>query len=240
MGQIKYRLRHNILEFDSAKTYKVLFQEVMSHSIIQRKILSIPQYFMLLLETIQVKNGQFQNIEYHNHRFNKSRKDLFNINDFQALETLIKIPSDCLDDVFRCRVIYTKEIQEVTFTPYLYKEIKTLKLVDIGDWNYSHKYADRSFMTNLLNENKDFDEIIMVKNGFITDCTIANLAFWDGENWHTPLTPLLKGTKRQQLLDSQEIMEREIRVEELKEYEGVCLINAFRGLERKNLVTEFH
>ncbi len=187
---------------------------------------------MLLLETIQVKNGQFQNIGYHNHRFHKSRKDLLNIDEFQALENLIKVPSDCVDGIFRCRVIYEKQIEEVTFTPYIYKDIRTLKLVDIGNWDYSNKYADRSFMTNLLNENKDYDEIIMVKNGFITDCTVANLAFFDGSNWFTPSTPLLKGTKRQQLLDRQEIMEREIRVEDLDMYQGICLINAFRGLSK--------
>lgn len=195
---------------------------------------------MQLLETIQVKNGQFQNIEYHNNRFNNSRYDLFKINKFQALESSIKVPLEYSKGIFRCRVIYEKEIQAVTFTPYKHKEIKKMKLVDICNWEYSNKYADRSFMTNLLNENKDFDEVIMVKNGFVTDCTIASLAFWDGKNWFTPSTPLLKGTKRQQLLDSQQIMEREIRIEDLEKYQGVCLINAFRGLERKNLVTEFH
>ena len=195
---------------------------------------------MQLLETIQILNGTFQNIEYHNVRFNNSRKELYDVNESLQLENLIKIPVECSEGNFRCRVIYEKEIEEVTFSPYIYKEIKTVKLVDIGNWDYSYKYADRSFMTNLLNENKDFDEVIMVKNGFITDCTIANLAFFDGTNWFTPSMPLLKGIKRQQLLNSQEIMEREIRVEDLKNYEGVCLINAFRELERKNLVTEFH
>ncbi len=195
---------------------------------------------MQLLETVQVKEGKFQNIEYHNNRFNSSRLDLFKIDEFQQLENRLKIPSDCCEGIFRCRIIYEKEIQEVTFTSYIHKEIKTLKLVDIGDWDYSYKYADRSFITNLLKENKDFDEVIMVKNGFITDCTIANLAFYDGSTWFTPSTSLLKGTKRQQLLDNEEIMEREIKVEDLENYEGVCLINAFRGLERKNLVTEFH
>ncbi len=187
---------------------------------------------MQLLETIQLKNGQLQNIEYHNYRFNKSKYDLFKLGEIQSLESLIKIPSDCYEGIFRCRVLYEKEIEEVTFTPYIYKEIKTLKLVDICNWDYSYKYAYRSFMTHLLNENKDFDEVIMVKNGFITDCTIANLAFWDGKNWFTPSTPLLKGTKRQQLLDSQEIIEREIKVEDLADYEGVCLINAFRDLSK--------
>jgi 4-amino-4-deoxychorismate lyase len=108
--------------------------------------------------------------------------------------------------------------------------------VDIGDWNYSFKYADRSFMNDLLTENKDFDEVIMTQHGFITDCTIANLAFWDGSNWFTPSTPLLKGTKRQQLLDRQEITEKEIKIEDLGKYEGVCLINAFRDLSRTSLI----
>jgi 4-amino-4-deoxychorismate lyase len=191
---------------------------------------------MQLLETIQVRNGQFQNIEYHNKRFNTSRLELFGLDDFQTLENLIKIPSECSEGIFRCRLVYELAIQEATFTPYIYKEIKTLKLVDIGDWDYSYKYADRSFMTNLLNENQDFDEVIMTQHGFITDCTIANLAFWDGSNWFTPSTPLFKGTKRQQLLDRQAIIEREVKVEDISEYEGVCLINCFRNLELQNLI----
>jgi 4-amino-4-deoxychorismate lyase len=191
---------------------------------------------MQLLETIQVRYGQFQNIEYHNKRFNTSRLELFGLDDFQSLENLIKIPSEYSEGIFRCRVVYEKEIQEVTFTPYIYKEIKTLKLVEIGDWDYSYKYADRSFMTKLLTKNKDFEEVIMTQNGFITDCTIANLAFWDGLNWFTPSTPLLKGTKRQQLLDRQAITETGIRIEDLGKYEGVCLINAFRDLSRTSLI----
>ena len=190
---------------------------------------------MQLLETIQVRDGQFQNIEYHNKRFNTSQLELFGLATFQCLENLIKIPSECSEGIFRCRVMYEKEIQSVTFTPYIYKEIKTLKLVDIGDWDYSYKYADRSFMTNLLAENKDFDEVIMTQHGFITDCTIANLAFWDGTSWFTSATPLLKGTKRQQLLDKQKIIEGKIGVEDLGKYESVCLINAFRDLSVTSL-----
>jgi len=191
---------------------------------------------MQLLETIQICYGQFQNIEYHNKRFNISRLELFGLDVLQTLENLIKIPSECSEGIFRCRVVSEKEIQEVTFTPYIYKEMKTLKLVEIGDWDYSHKYADRSFMNNLLTENKEFDEVIMTQNGFITDCTIANLAFRDGSNWLTPSTPLLKGTKRQQLIDRQTIIVTQIRIEDLGKYEGVCLINAFRELSLKSLI----
>ncbi len=191
---------------------------------------------MQLLETIQVRDGQFQNIKYHNLRFNNSRKELFGIEENIKIQELIEMPSECSEGIFRCRIVYDKEIMGLTISPYIYKEIKKLKLVDIGDWEYSHKYSDRSFLTHLLHENKEFDEVIMVQHGFITDCTIANLVFWDGKHWVTSSTPLLKGTKRQQLLDSQRIIEREIRVDDLSKYKGVCLINAFRELREINLV----
>ena len=191
---------------------------------------------MQILETIYLKNGQFQNIEYHNQRFNDAQLEIFGIIKKTDLSKIIEIPSDYRGGIFRCRVIYEKDIQEVTFTPYLYKVIQSLKLIDIGDWDYQHKYADRSFMKQLLENNPEADEVIMTKNGFITDCTIANLAFYDGKNWFTPSTPLLRGTKRSQLLDKVLITEREIRVTDIYQYEGVCLINCFRNLELENLI----
>ena len=191
---------------------------------------------MKLLETIYLKDGQFQNIDYHNQRFNETRKAIFDNDETKDLSDLIEIPNEYKTGDFRCRVIYEDEIESVNFIKYNQKEIKKLRLIDIENWNYQYKYADRSFLNKLLEENPDVDEVIMTKNGFITDCTIANLAFYDGKNWFTPSTPLLKGTKRLQLLDKQMITEREIRVPDISQYEGVCLINCFRNLELENLV----
>ena len=191
---------------------------------------------MKLLETIYLKAGQLQNIDYHNQRFNTSRKVVFGKNETEDLMDLIPIPNEYQSENYRCRVIYEEEIESISFIKYVQKDIKNLKLVDIENWDYQHKYADRDFLNALLAQNSDVDEVIMTKNGFITDCTIANLAFWDGDNWFTPSTPLLKGTKRQQLLDKQLIAEREIRVDDISQYEGVCLINCFRNLELENLI----
>jgi 4-amino-4-deoxychorismate lyase len=191
---------------------------------------------MKLLETIYLKDGQWQNIDYHNQRFNESRRAIFDIDETIDLTDLIEIPDEYKTADYRCRVIYESEIESVSFVKYVPKEIKKLRLVDIGNWNYEYKYADRDFLNKLLAENSDVDEVIMTKNGFITDCTIANLAFYDGKNWFTPTTPLLKGTKRQQLLDKPMITEREIRIKDISQYEGVCLINCFRNLELENLV----
>lgn len=192
--------------------------------------------FMQLLETIQVKDGQLQNIEYHNARMMASKYFLFGKIELADISKMIFIPVEYKTGEYRCRVIYESDIEEVNFIPYKEKSIKKLKLIDINDWNYQHKYAERGFLNKLLEENTDVDEVIMTKNGFITDCTIANLAFYDGKNWFTPSTPLLKGTKRSQLLDKGLITEREIRIEDISQYEGVCLINCFRNLELENLV----
>ena len=191
---------------------------------------------MQLLETIYLKDGQFQNIEYHNARIVNSQKDLFGKISPINIDKNIRIPTENKVGAYRCRVIYESDIEEVSFIPYKEKPIKKLKFIDIEDWDYSYKYADRSFMSNLLNNNPEADEVIMTKNGFITDCTIANLAFYDGKNWFTPSTPLLRGTKRSQLLDKVLITEREIRVTDIYQYEGVCLINCFRNLGLENLI----
>ena len=191
---------------------------------------------MQLLETIYLKDGQFQNIEYHNARIANAQKDLFERISTINIDKNIKIPTENKIGEYRCRLIYNTDFQEISFIPYKQKPIKKLKLVDIGDWNYQYKYADRSFLNKLLEENSDVDEVIMTQHGFITDCTIANLAFYDGRNWFTPSTPLLKGTKRSQLLDKGLITEREISVADIYQYEGVCLINCFRNLGLKNLI----
>ena len=191
---------------------------------------------MQLLETIYLKDGQLQNIEYHNARMTTSRFFLSgNINSIDVSRTFF-IPTEYRTGEYRCKVIYENDVEEVSFIPYTEKPIKKLKLVDIGRWSYQYKYADRSFLNNLLAEHPDVDEVIMTQNGFITDCTIANLAFYDGENWFTPSTPLLRGTKRSQLLHRALITERIIKVEDISQYEGVCLINCFRNLELENLV----
>ena len=143
---------------------------------------------MQLLETIYLQNGQFQNLEYHNARMANSQQSLFGKISSIQIDENVRIPLENQKGEYRCRIIYNADVQEVSFIPYTEKPIKKLKFIDIGDWNYQYKYADRNFMGKLLTDNPEVDEVIMTKNGFITDCTIANLAFYDGKNWFTPST----------------------------------------------------
>ena len=85
----------------------------------------------------------------------------------------------------------------------------------------------------LLSAHSDVDEILIEKDGYLTDTSIANIAFYDGEQWVTPAIPLLKGTMRQKLLDEGFLQTRNIKKEELTHYTQVALTNAMIGF--KNL-----
>ena len=70
------------------------------------------------------------------------------------------------------------------------------------------------------------DDVLMVREGRLTDTSIANVALFDGRQWHTPVRPLLGGVKRRFLLESGTIVERDIRVEDLRRYSRIRLFNA--------------
>ncbi|MDP2059435.1 MAG: aminotransferase class IV [Flavobacteriaceae bacterium] len=186
---------------------------------------------MKLLETIQIRDGKPINIDFHSARFNRSRAELFGTSTALDLSKFIQIPKDCLTGIYRCRLIYERDIEQISFSPYQFRSIKTLKIVQLSDISYDYKWENRKLFNDLLQQNNDVDEIIIAKNGLITDCTFANLAFWNGENWLTPNTPLLKGTKRAELLQNRKIIEAKIDVLDVETYQKVCLINSFRDLD---------
>ena len=79
-----------------------------------------------------------------------------------------------------------------------------------------------------------------MKNGLITDTSYANIVFWDGQNWLTPSTPLLAGTKRARLLHESKIKEAEIRVDDLIKYEKARIINALNDLDDSQDIYNFY
>jgi len=184
-----------------------------------------------LIETIKVTERQFQNIAFHNKRLNRSRKELLGDNDSIEIEKEIVIPADIGNGVYKCTVKYKHEIIDVKFQPYTIKKIEKLKLVIDNSIDYGYKFADRSVLSKLLEKRDGCDEIIIVKNGLMTDTSYSNLVFFDGKKWYTPNSPLLKGTKREKLLSEGKIEEEEINLQNIKRFEKVSLINAMLDVE---------
>ncbi len=185
----------------------------------------------LLLETIKIEEGEIHNLSYHQARCTKSRQKLFKCSDILDLSTIMDAPKTGL---YRCRILYAETLHSIEYIPYAPKKIETLKIVP-SNIEYSFKYANRDALNALLETNRDVDEVIIEKNGLLTDTTLSNIAFFDGTKWFTPEKPLLEGTMRAKLIDEGFLQTKEIRQNELSDYSQVALINAMLGFKILNI-----
>jgi 4-amino-4-deoxychorismate lyase len=183
----------------------------------------------LLFESIRLFNGEFENLPYHQTRMDHARQDFLGLPDTLSLRNFLSKQEKPTSGLFKCRVEYGQQINQVEFVPYHLKEIKTLKLVEGGSIDYRFKLSDRSAIIALFNLRENCDDVLIVKNGLVTDSSYCNMVFRKGNSWITPSTPLLKGTMRQKLLDEGKIVEEEIRVDQILVFDAFTLINAMVG-----------
>jgi 4-amino-4-deoxychorismate lyase len=189
----------------------------------------------LLLESIKIVDRAFQNLDAHTARLNRSRIELFGSPDRIDLHDVLKVPGDLTEGVYKCRVIYAETIRGVEFVPYIPRIIRSLKLVDGCNLEYEYKYLDKT-QIDRLKSGKNADDILIVKEGSITDTSFSNVIFFDGVSWITPARPLLKGTKRQLLIDAGRILEEEVKASDLKYFHKAVLVNAMLDLDVNNFI----
>ena len=72
---------------------------------------------------------------------------------------------------------------------------------------------------------------MLLNSIFITDFIYSNIVFFDGSQWVTPRTFLLKGTMREALLQSGEIIQKNIKVSDLVNFKSFKRINAMMNLD---------
>ena len=190
----------------------------------------------LLFETIRIYNGLLMYPERHEARMSLSRNELWNLSEDVFLTGIVKIPDEWKTGLVQCNLTYGREIKSVTYKPYIKRQIKSLKLIECNNIDYHLKRSDRSILDDLFSRKGDCDDIIIIKNGFVTDTSISNLIFFDGKKWFTPKTPLLKGTCRQRLIQEKTIFEMEIRVETLLQFSGLKLINSMRFPDEETII----
>jgi Aminotransferase class IV. len=183
-----------------------------------------------LLETVKIRDGSVLNAAFHNERMNRSRKELFGLNDFIDLEAFITPPAHA-GKVMKCRVVYSEHIHDITYAEYRKKAVRSLRLVHDDAVDYGHKYEDRKQLSLLLGRKGNADEILIVKNGCLTDVSYANIAFFDGRRWLTPAEPLLAGTKRALLVQQGLLIPEEMKASDLRLFSRAMLVNAFLDFE---------
>lgn len=178
---------------------------------------------MEYFETIKCFDNEVFNLSYHTKRV----VDTIGLN--LNLQDYIYPPSSKL---YRCKLIYNEyEILDVQYFEYKKREIQSFKIVFDDNIEYSKKYLNRENLNNLFLKRDNADEIIIIKNKFVTDTSIANIAIFDGTNWLTPKTPLLEGTTKNRHLTESLLIQKDISVQMLKEAKKIALMNAMIDFE---------
>ena len=178
-----------------------------------------------LFETIRVENGVPVNLEYHQRRVDRSRKALFGETGRLELSRLLPAAPRGAG-TFKWRIVYDRIVHGSTLEPYLPKQVKSLQMVRNDRAEYPFKYQDRAFIEEMLAQKGGCDDILVVRNGLITDASYANVVFLYGKSWVTPRNPLLPGTCRERLLETAVICEAEISENDLHLFKSASLINA--------------
>ena len=194
------------------------------------------------IETIRIADGVADNLEYHRKRYNHTIRHHYQNMDS---EDFILYISRVLNNesmkiskgLFKLRVTYTNKPLSYTLEPYYAKEIRSLRLVENNGVDYSFKYENRSAIEALFLFRGDCDDILIVKNGYITDTSYCNIVFEKDGHFFTPSTPLLAGTKRERLINEGMITEEKIRPCDICRYDKVYLINSMLDFVQVEKIT---
>lgn len=182
------------------------------------------------IESIQLNDGQLKHLSLHLERMQQTIQAFYKQHTLFDGNIIEQLAKKYTKGIYKCRIVYTNKIEEITFNAYQIRSINSLQLVT-SQLQYALKKEDRTGLTKLYQQRGDCDDIVIVKDGLLTDGSYTNIALFDGETWWTPATPLLKGIQREVLLSKGRIKEKKIPVALLTKYQKIKLFNAMMDWE---------
>ncbi|MDD4971339.1 MAG: aminotransferase class IV [Paludibacter sp.] len=178
------------------------------------------------IESIQLNNGVFKRLELHQERVRLALKDYYpGVKAFDLVESL-HTTTFPVTKIYKCRVLYDSVIRKIEYIPYTQRKINSLKLVETDMESTHYKLEDRSLYNAAFALRGECDEIILVKNGLLTDTSFTNIALYDGIQWYTPRSPLIYGVNRAELIQQGVLTEKDINASDLVNFTRVSLFNA--------------
>jgi len=178
------------------------------------------------IETIKLRNGVFFRLNFHQERVNNAFASFFPNDQPICVDEILHQATFPTDGLYKCRIVYDSKLQLLEFVPYTRKEIRTLKLIETTLESHAFKSENRTEFNTAFSLKGNCDDVLLVRNGLLTDTSYCNIALFDGEKWFTPKVPLLYGVNRADLIEKAIIHEKDIRVEDLKHFQQITLFNA--------------
>lgn len=182
------------------------------------------------IESIKVEDQKVFLLDYHQKRVNNTFSH-FGKEESLDLQKIFKELNHDEDGLYKLKITYSLDRSFTTrLIPYAISEIDDFQLVENNTFDYSFKFEDRKEFERMKAKARA-GEIIIVKNNHITDTSFSNLLFQKGKEWFTPSTFLLNGVQRQHLLKKKEIKEKEITLQNIREFSHFQIINAMNDFD---------
>ncbi len=143
------------------------------------------------------------------------------------------------DQLYRLSYSYDREtLCELRCLAYVPRRLERLVLWELPEgFDYSYKYADRSFFEAVQAELPPEELPLFVRSdGSLSDTSYTNIVLWTEAGYKTPERPLLEGTERRRLLEVGQISAAPLTLMDLSACRGVYLINAMMPLESAPLL----
>ena len=143
------------------------------------------------VETIRIEQGVAQNLEYHQQRLAATMAHFFQGAPIPVLAEKLQEQEWPVDKTWKVHLEYDcNGILLMQSEEYHVRSIRSLKLISCDDIDYEYKSADRRKLAALTAMKGEADEVVIVRNGLLTDTSYSNIALFDGQHWVTPRLPL--------------------------------------------------
>ena len=199
----------------------------------------------MFLETIRIQDGHARHVADHIDRMRRTALHFGFTAPALPADLDALVPHTLRTGIVRCRIVYGHTLREITFTPYRRRRLERLIAVDAGAMDYAFKYADRSPLARPQIPLTEADELLFVRDGYVTDTSYTNLILRRGDELVTPDTFLLDGTCRRRLLRTAQVRTAQVRLSDLTAYDELLLVNAMMPLDEalrlpaSSVVTDF-
>lgn len=206
--------------------------------LMKRRFLLRASSSLKLLETLRLQEGQYWLLERHLQRLQRSAEYFgFRVHAGKIRQALSRFAASHAAGSWRVRLLSDREgipeVEGYAMEPAPEEVMVALarQPVDSRDERLRHKTTDRAVYESRLSALNVFDTLFWNEQGNITEFTRGNIVVeLDGQRITPPVDDgLLPGVLRQDLLDSGQIVERQLPKALLQQATRIWFINSVRG-----------
>ncbi len=182
------------------------------------------------IESILYQNESLPLLSLHVDRMIQTRREVLNTSRRLDLPDLVPPDDMRKNKKVKLRILYDYKVTSIEWIPYKKAEPKAVLAIEAADIKYPFKYSNRKAFLELRKRYPDFDDLIILQNGKLTDATYSNIVLKSKNQWMTPEYPLLKGVRRKKLLEDGVVKTAALGREHLVHAEQINLVNAMMPL----------